>query len=106
MTDYDTEMSNLRDSIRSSNNLAFTTSDRDNDARNNENCAVDYNQGGWWYKDCASSSLNGLNLSSGNIPVNDRKGIYWRNDNGNNGNGNHPKEFSWPQAEMTITRTE
>ena len=44
------------------NNMYFTTLDRDND-RSVINCGV-RNSGGWWYKCCANSNLNGLHISN------------------------------------------
>jgi len=40
------------------NNMAFTTSDVDNDV-SESNCAV-LHHSGWWYRDCARSNLNGV----------------------------------------------
>ena len=44
------------------NNMNFTTIDRDNDATGS-NCAAIY-KGGWWYKSCTHSSLNGPHTAS------------------------------------------
>ena len=49
------------DALTAHNGAQFTTKDRDNDQKSNENCAVTFN-GGWWFKMeyCYSSHLNGL----------------------------------------------
>ena len=39
--------------------LMFTTRDRDNDLRNNANCASGLRNGGWWYHGCGHVNLNG-----------------------------------------------
>ena len=39
--------------------LMFTTRDRDNDLRNNANCASGPRNGGWWYHGCGHVNLNG-----------------------------------------------
>ncbi|XP_060651630.1 fibrinogen C domain-containing protein 1-like [Drosophila nasuta] len=49
---------NIRDAMRYSENMKFTTFDRHND-RTNKNCAVVYNSG-WWYKKCSNCNLNAL----------------------------------------------
>ena len=46
------------DSFSYHKNMAFTTRDSDND-ENPGNCAENY-KGGWWYKYCHHSNLNGL----------------------------------------------
>ncbi|XP_054766226.2 ficolin-3-like [Lytechinus pictus] len=56
------------------NGLPFSTRDRDNDAYNG-NCAVAY-QGGWWYKACHRSNLNGR------WAVPDYTGMAWCRDDG------------------------
>ncbi|XP_060655972.1 fibrinogen-like protein 1 [Drosophila nasuta] len=49
---------NIFDAMRKSDNMKFSTFNRDNDASSG-NCAVRYNNG-WWYKDCCHCNLNGL----------------------------------------------
>ena len=39
--------------------MKFTTKDKDNGQGKWENRAVNY-KGGWWYKHCYNSNLNGL----------------------------------------------
>lgn len=41
------------------NNTDFSTIDRDNDGYSNIDCAAQRN-GGWWYKSCTATNLNGL----------------------------------------------
>ncbi|XP_051860813.1 fibrinogen-like protein 1 [Drosophila albomicans] len=46
------------DEMRVSENMKFTTFDRDNDKSDDGNCAFWY-KSGWWYDDCANCNLNG-----------------------------------------------
>lgn len=41
--------------------MQFSTYDRDNDVWPSGNCAAT-SKGGWWYKDCYQSNLNGKYL--------------------------------------------
>ena len=50
---------NLVESHRITNEMKFTTFDRDNDLYGNGNCASRL-EGGWWFKCCHFSSLNSL----------------------------------------------
>ncbi|XP_066270701.1 techylectin-5B-like [Branchiostoma lanceolatum] len=51
------------DSLNGHDGWSFSTKDRDNDLRDNDDlsssCAKRY-KGGWWYGDCHWSNLNGL----------------------------------------------
>ncbi|XP_062121210.1 fibrinogen-like protein 1 isoform X3 [Drosophila sulfurigaster albostrigata] len=47
----------IRDSMRYSENMKFTTFDHDNDKDDDNNCAV-WNKSGWWYYYCYTSNLN------------------------------------------------
>ncbi|XP_051861588.1 techylectin-5B-like isoform X4 [Drosophila albomicans] len=49
---------NIKDAMRVSENMKFTTFDRDNDPADG-NCAVGYNSG-WWYNKCYDCNLNAL----------------------------------------------
>ena len=66
---------NATDSLSYHNGMAFTTKDNDNDEWST-NCATSY-KGGWWYRSCYHSNLNGLYLKTENSQ-ND-KGIVWYN---------------------------
>ena len=59
------------DSLNEQNGMKFTTKDQDNDNCGG-NCAVT-NTGGWWYKCCHHSNLNGQYL----VNSKDHKGIQW-----------------------------
>lgn len=45
--------------------MDFSTSDADNDV-SESNCAAKYGGGGWWYKNCYDSNLNGIFGNTGN----------------------------------------
>ncbi|XP_060654727.1 fibrinogen-like protein 1 [Drosophila nasuta] len=49
---------NIKDAMTYSENMKFTTFDRDNDL-DDDNCAVLY-KSGWWYNKCFACNLNGL----------------------------------------------
>ncbi|XP_071805723.1 microfibril-associated glycoprotein 4-like [Asterias amurensis] len=72
--EYD-EASTIGDSLKFHNGLPFTTKDRDNDIRVDENCAVSH-EGGWWYRRCAHCDLNGR--YSPFWKTVDGKGIVWK----------------------------
>ncbi len=44
--------------------MMFSTRDRDNDIRNQGNCALQ-SRGGWWYRSCSKSNLNSLHGAVG-----------------------------------------
>ncbi|XP_060594628.1 microfibril-associated glycoprotein 4-like [Ruditapes philippinarum] len=64
---------NCGDSLIYHDGKMFTTKDRDNDEAK-YNCAQKF-KGGWWYKGCHASNLNGLYLSGNHSTYAD--GINW-----------------------------
>ena len=66
------------DSLTYHNGMKFTTKDKDNDT-NGRNCA-EHCRGGWWFKTCHHSSLNGQYQGNKRSDY----GVYWwhykRND--------------------------
>ena len=60
------------DSLGENNNMMFSTRGRDNDVDSNRHCAEDnHHKGGWWYRFCTVSNLNGVYYSS------TYTGSYW-----------------------------
>ena len=51
--------------------MKFTTKDQDHDTLDGDNCAVVY-RGGWWFKDCHDSGLNGEYNGTADA------GIWWK----------------------------
>ena len=60
--------------------MSFSTYDNDNDLETAKNCASFFT-GGWWYKTCQQSNLNGIYQPSAKVV----KGnvIYWKDATGN-----------------------
>ncbi|CAH1242711.1 FCN1 [Branchiostoma lanceolatum] len=72
-----------RSTRHSINNRQFSTTDQDNDPRN-DHCANLYGQGGWWYTDsCGLALLNGQYLTGCSVPAppscSSADGIVWYN---------------------------
>ncbi|XP_069465827.1 ficolin-1-like [Ambystoma mexicanum] len=82
--------SNAGDSFTYHNNQQFSTEDRDNDG-SGSNCAA-IKKGGWWYKDCLRSNLNGLYLRGMNVTP--EIGINWLSGKGD--------KYSYKTSEMKI----
>ena len=61
------------DSLTVDNNQPFSTKDQDNDD-DSRHCAQSFT-GGWWYKNCGYSNLNGGYYSGPNSPR--WKGVFW-----------------------------
>ncbi|XP_033625575.1 ficolin-2-like [Asterias rubens] len=61
------------DKLSPHNNQAFTTKDRDNDAKSIYNCAERWH-GAWWYSACYYSNLNGRYF---NEATTNQEGIVW-----------------------------
>ena len=53
----------LTNGSQNSNNMKFTTFDKDSDKLSQANCAVKFS-GGWWFSSCFAANLNGLFPSS------------------------------------------
>ena len=67
------------DSLTYHNNMKFSTKDKDNDINGNFHCAG-VSEGGWWYKSCHYSNLNGQYLGN----TLDSKGVRWYHRNSDN----------------------
>ena len=59
ITDSSLTLSFSGDSFLNATSEKFSTFDRDNDDRRNENCAEEYHSG-WWLSACGFSNLNGI----------------------------------------------
>ena len=64
----------ITDPGNSNSGMMFSTPDRDQDT-NGINCALTFNQAGWWYSNCGWSGLNSLYHSSSSCETG--KGIVW-----------------------------
>ncbi|XP_078417468.1 angiopoietin-related protein 3 isoform X2 [Cetorhinus maximus] len=81
-SDYTVQLSdillgNLHNAMTEQTGMKFSTKDRDNDMRNDTNCAESYS-GGWWFNACGEANLNGKYVkirSKGKLEQ--RKGIFW-----------------------------
>lgn len=67
------------DSLEYSKGMEFTTSDRDNDLSEQENCAVK-SLGAWWYKSCHDSNLNGEFVESERSRYRGMSWYHWKKD--------------------------
>ncbi|XP_049288334.1 fibrinogen-like protein 1 [Anopheles funestus] len=70
---------NAGNSLQESEGMKFSTYDRDND-KSSQNCAQE-NHGGWWYKACGDSNLNGAYRKEYS---HDLTGIFWKEFRGLN----------------------
>ena len=64
-----------KDSFSFQNKQKFSTYDQDNDQWKDNNCARQFS-GGWWYKACHQSGMNGRYSKTPGIPFGD--GIIWQ----------------------------
>ncbi|XP_033628302.1 ficolin-2-like [Asterias rubens] len=69
---------NTGDSLSYTDNMAFTTKDRDSDVWSPVNCAVD-RKGAWWYHSCTLCNLNGRYF---NEAIRNKEGIRWNGFSG------------------------
>ncbi|XP_078573198.1 uncharacterized protein LOC144860039 [Branchiostoma floridae x Branchiostoma japonicum] len=68
---------NAGDSLTYHNGMKFSAEDHDQDTHS-DNCAGKwYGAGGWWYKACAYSALNGPYLRPSDRTSNSGYGIWW-----------------------------
>ena len=63
------------DNLKHHSGMKFTTKDNDNDKDSRHNCA-DLHKGGWWYKACHESNLNGQYLSGDHSTY--ANGVNWK----------------------------
>lgn len=82
---------NAGDSLSYHSDVTFSTMDADNDIHK-DNCAQIHN-GGWWYKKCRHSNLNGL-YHIGQYNTEPTNGIVWKTGKGWN--------YSYKYTEMKI----
>uniref|UniRef100_UPI00398EF84A angiopoietin-related protein 3 n=1 Tax=Pristiophorus japonicus TaxID=55135 RepID=UPI00398EF84A len=81
-TDYTLQLSdslqgNLLNAMTEQAGMKFSTKDRDNDMRNDTNCAASYS-GGWWFNTCGEANLNGKYIKPRSKGKLERgKGIVW-----------------------------
>ena len=71
VADYKTT-SSAGDELAYHNGAQFSTKDRDND-QSGGNCASSATRGGWWYKSCFYSDLNGRYRSG----TSNLASVYW-----------------------------
>ncbi|XP_022235945.1 techylectin-5B-like, partial [Limulus polyphemus] len=64
------------DSLKYHNGSRFSTEDQDND-ENSKSCSTDHGDGGWWFKSCVHSTLNGFYHKTAKATKSWR-GISWR----------------------------
>jgi len=74
----------------------FSTRDQDNDAWSSGSCAAT-RKGGWWFKDCHYSNLNGIYYRTGNYTFTfaNADGVVWYHFKGHYG-------YSLRSTEMKI----
>ncbi|XP_019634581.1 PREDICTED: microfibril-associated glycoprotein 4-like isoform X2 [Branchiostoma belcheri] len=66
------------DSMRYNNGQKFSTVDRDNDAHSSgRHCSQLYGQGGWWFRTCSYSFLNGRYLGNCGSSCPGAQGVMW-----------------------------
>ncbi|XP_038046855.1 ficolin-1-like [Patiria miniata] len=90
---------NATDALSYHNKKPFTTIDNDNDDSDSINCAVVHN-GGWWFKSCDRSNLNGLYYHSPQYMYQGDwdDGIEWKETDGS------LPFYSYKATEMKIRR--
>ncbi|XP_067872535.1 angiopoietin-related protein 4 [Heterodontus francisci] len=75
---------NLKNAIRESSGLSFSTRDQDHDLKFNMSCAK-HLTGGWWFTTCGQANLNGKYFASKPRQRHERKqGIFWKPWKGRN----------------------
>ncbi|GCC29331.1 angiopoietin-related protein 4 isoform X1 [Chiloscyllium punctatum] len=75
---------NLKNAIRESSGLGFSTRDQDHDLKFNMSCAK-HLTGGWWFTTCGQANLNGKYFASKPRQRHERKqGIFWKPWKGRN----------------------
>ena len=75
ISDWDNS-STAGDALDFHSEQSFSTSDRDNDEHHSVHCSQQY-EGGWWFKDCHRSNLNGVWYARADTTRSDNEGIIW-----------------------------
>ena len=66
LEDYDEFSTISQTTLQYLNRKAFSTYDKDQDGKDKASCSNSAGRGGWWFDNCYSCNMNGLNRDPGN----------------------------------------